>query len=101
MSRPPDKDPGTTEVVRWGVGCLVAASATVGMLILVFLVAVVLQPPAWVQVVAALALAAGGVTLAWLVVSALAQTRADRAERSQSLRQVPPASPPPDQEQEE
>jgi hypothetical protein len=94
MSRPPGKDPGSTEVVRWGVGCVVAAAALVGMLILVFLIAVALSPPAWVQVLAALALAAGGVTLAWLVASALAQARADRARGLKQVRDQDKEPPP-------
>jgi hypothetical protein len=61
--------------VRWGVGCLVAAAAMVGVLALVFVIALVVQPPAWVQVVLGLGMAGGGVVLAWLVASALGRSR--------------------------
>jgi hypothetical protein len=49
----------------------VAAAALVGVLALVFLVALLLQPPAWVQVVLGVGLGAGGLVLAWLVAAAL------------------------------
>jgi hypothetical protein len=64
--------------VRWTVGCLVAAAATVGVLILVLLVTLALQPPAWVQVLVGLGLTGGGGLLAWLVASALGQSRSQR-----------------------
>lgn len=57
--------------VRWTVGCLVGAVSIVGLLILVLLVAVVLSPPTWIQVVLGVALALGGVAFAWLVATAL------------------------------
>lgn len=57
--------------VRWTVGCLVASLATVGILILVFLVAIALSPPTWVQVVLGVGLAIGGAIFAWLIASAL------------------------------
>jgi hypothetical protein len=66
-----DEEVLTRPEVRWGVGCLVAAAAMVGVLALVFLVALVLQPPAWVQVVLGVGLGAGGLVLAWLVAAAL------------------------------
>jgi hypothetical protein len=43
----------------------------VGVLALVILVALVLQPPAWVQVVMGVGMAAGAVMLAWVVAAAL------------------------------
>ena len=57
--------------LRWTVGCLVAALATVGVLILVFLIAIALSPPTWVQVVLGVGLAIGGAIFAWLIASAL------------------------------
>jgi hypothetical protein len=66
-----DEEVLTRPEVRWGVGCLVAAAAMVGVLALVFVIALVLQPPAWVQVVLGVGMAVGAVVLAWLVASAL------------------------------
>jgi hypothetical protein len=70
----------------------VAGVALIGMVVLVFFVAFYLEPPEWVQVVAALGLAAGAATLAWLVSSALAQARGDRATPDH-LKPVPPTTP--------
>ena len=69
-----------TDVIRWGVGCAVGAAAMIGVAILVFLVALALQPPTWVQVVLGIVLAIGATVLAWLV--ARAWTPSDRKERS-------------------
>ncbi len=63
--------------VRWTVGCLVGSLATVGILILVALIAIALSPPTWVQVVLGFGLACGGAVFAWLIASALAQWRSD------------------------
>ena len=60
---------------RWTLGCLVGAAALVGVLVLVLLVTLALQPPEWVQVVAGLGLVGGGALLAWLVASALGRSR--------------------------
>lgn len=57
--------------VRWGLGCLLGGVAMTGLLILVFLIAIALEPPAWVQVILALALVGAGGTLAVLVATAL------------------------------
>lgn len=67
--------------VRWGVGCLIAASALTGMLILVLLLTFALEPPVWVQVAIGVALVGGGALLAWLVASALGQSRGDGRRR--------------------
>ena len=69
---------GYQPALRWTLGCLVGAAAVVGLLILVLLVALALQPPAWVQVLVGVALVAGGATLAWLVASALGRSREGR-----------------------
>lgn len=61
--------------VSWGVGCLVGALSTVGVLILVALVAIALSPPTWVQVVLGVVLAVGGAVFAWLIATALGQRR--------------------------
>lgn len=60
---------------RWGVGILVGVAAMVGMLILVLLIAIALQPPAWVQVALGVGLVAGGGFLTWLVAAALGRSR--------------------------
>jgi hypothetical protein len=65
-------DPLQRPEVRFGVGCLVALAAIAGSLVLVFLVAFALSPPAWVQMLLGVALVAGGAVLGWLVASALA-----------------------------
>ena len=70
---------------------MVASAALIGSLILVFLVAVALQPPAWVQVLLGIGLAIGGAVLAWLIASALGQSRA----REEAGRAVHEQEPPP------
>ena len=65
---------------RWTVGCLVGAAAIVGSLMLVLLVALALQPPEWVQVLAGILLAGGGALLAWMVAAALGQSRRRRRD---------------------
>lgn len=75
-------DERTTSEFHWGVGCLVAAAAMVGLLILTLLVALALQPPQWVQVLLGIGLAIGGAALAWLVASSLGKSRADRDDKA-------------------
>jgi threonine/homoserine/homoserine lactone efflux protein len=68
--------------VSWTLGCLVGAAALVGVLILVLLVTLALQPPEWAQVVVGIGLVAGGAVLAWLVASALGRSRSrDRTRK--------------------
>ena len=55
---------------RWAVAFAVGGAATIGVVILVFLVALALQPPAWVQVVVGVVLAVGAAIFTWLVASA-------------------------------
>ena len=74
----PEAEP-RTDVVRWGVGCAVGIAAMIGVAILVFLVALALQPPTWVQVVLGIVLVIGAAVLAWLV--ATAWSSSDRKER--------------------
>ena len=64
----PDAD--GRDVTRWMVGCAVGAAATIGVGILVFLIALALQPPAWVQIVVGVGLALGATVFTWLVASA-------------------------------
>ena len=67
---------------RWGLGCLVGATALAGVLILVIAVQILLtlewNPPTWVQVTLGVVMAVGGSLFAWLLASALARgTRGD------------------------
>lgn len=80
VSRPEQsepKDPFERPEVRWGVGCLTALTAVVGLMILVFLVAIALEPPDWLQVLMGIGLVAGGAALAWLVATALGRGKDD------------------------
>ena len=73
MSRQPQsRSPSTQawDATSWLVGCALGAVATTGIVILVFLVALVVQPPTWVQVALGVGLALGGAIFAWLVASA-------------------------------
>ena len=54
----------------WLVGCAVGAAAMTGIVIFVFLLALALQPPAWVQILIGVSLALGGAVFAWLIASA-------------------------------
>lgn len=75
-------DDRVTSEIHWGLGCLVAAAAMVGLLILTLLVALAFQPPQWVQVLLGIGLALGGAALAWLVASSLGRARSDREDRA-------------------
>lgn len=74
--------------LRWGAGCLVAAAAMVGAVILLMYVAFTFDLPVWAQRLLGVGLTLGGALLAWLVVSALAQNR---------QKHTPPVAPVPDQ----
>lgn len=65
--------------VRWTLGCLVGAAAVVGTFMLALLVTLALEPPEWVQILVGLVLTAGGAVLAWLVATALGQSRRRRS----------------------
>jgi hypothetical protein len=72
MSRQP-QGRGTSQewdATSWLVGCALGAVATTGIVILVFLVALVVQPPVWVQIALGGGLALGGAVFAWLIASA-------------------------------
>ena len=75
--------------VKWGVGCLVAAAAMVGLVILLMYVAFTFDLPVWAQIALGVGLTLGGGLLSWLVVSALGQSRSKAADRA-------PISPVPD-----
>jgi protein-S-isoprenylcysteine O-methyltransferase Ste14 len=75
--QPPEEGasrPDVDSAVQWGVGCLVATAALVGVALMVLLLAFYLQPPTWVQVVLGVVLAVGGALLAWLVATALGRS---------------------------
>lgn len=80
--------------LRWTFGCLVAFVGMTGLVILVFLVALALQPPEWVQVLVGIGLACGGAILAWLVAAALRQSRSTEGIRNRGReengRRLPP-----------
>jgi hypothetical protein len=85
--------------VRWGLGCLVGGLALGGTLILVLIVALIVQPPPWLQVVLGVALAAGATSFAWLFSSALrrgderrrqAASNAGRGSSPSAPQEVPP-----------
>ena len=83
MSRQPQSRRTSAEgwdATSWLVGCALGAVATTGIVILVFLVALALQPPTWVQIALGGGLALGGAVFAWLIASAW-RTRA-REERN-------------------
>jgi threonine/homoserine/homoserine lactone efflux protein len=81
---PPEEGSNRSDVdsaVQWGVGCLVAAAALVGVVLMVLLLAFYLQPPTWVQVVLGVVLAVGGALLAWLVATALGRSQGESRRR--------------------
>ena len=59
--------------VRWLIGVVVGLTAMLGLMILVVLVSLALEPPAWIQIVIGVVLVAFACLLAWLVASALGQ----------------------------
>lgn len=80
------QEPDVRAGLQWGIGCLVGSAALGGTLILVLLVAVIVQPPAWLQIVLGVALAAGATAFTWLFTSAL--RRSDQIEGAQRPRPV-------------
>lgn len=59
--------------VRWTIGIVVGLTAMVGLMILVVLVSLALEPAAWVQILMGVVLVAVACVLAWLVASALGE----------------------------
>jgi ABC-type nickel/cobalt efflux system permease component RcnA len=59
--------------VRWTIGIVVGLTAMTGLLILVLLVAVALEPPVWLQITMGVFLVGVACVLAWLVSAALAE----------------------------
>ncbi len=74
------------DLVRWFVAFGVGAAATIGIVILVFLVSLALQPPTWVQIVLGVILAAGAAIFTWLVAKAWPSRdrSGSRAQQTQS-----------------
>ena len=77
VERPPERD----EIVAWGAGCAIGGAATLGILILVFLLFLAIEPPTWVQVAIGTALAAGGAVLSWLIAQSLGRRPPSRSGR--------------------
>ncbi|MDQ3987514.1 MAG: hypothetical protein M3280_13580 [Actinomycetota bacterium] len=63
--------------MRWGVGCLVAGVALLGVVLLVGVISFYVQPPTWVQILVGAVVALGAVVLAWLVAAAVGRARAE------------------------
>src|SRR5918998_525809 len=59
--------------MRWVIGVVVGLTAMLGLMILVALVSIALEPPAWMQIVMGVALVGVSGLLTWLVASALGQ----------------------------
>ena len=59
--------------VRWTIGIVVGLTAMVGLMILVILVSLALEPPAWIQIVMGVFLVAVACILTWLVAAALGE----------------------------
>jgi hypothetical protein len=59
--------------VRWTIGIVVGLTAMVGLMILVVLVSIALEPAAWVQIAMGVFLVAVACVLAWLVAAALGE----------------------------
>lgn len=83
-------EPDLRTSLQWGLGCLVGGAALGGTVILVFLVAIAVQPPVWVQIVIGLVLVAGSIVLAWLYTSALRRSEESSSRGRVSLRSEPP-----------
>ncbi len=83
-SRRGEEQTDNPDLLKWAVAMGVGGAATIGILILVFLVSLALQPPIWVQVVVGVILAVGAAIFTWLV--AKAWTSPDRSEQSRGPR---------------
>jgi threonine/homoserine/homoserine lactone efflux protein len=72
--------------VRWTIGIVVGLTAMVGLMILVVLVSLALEPPSWLQIVMGVVLVAVACVLAWLVASALGERDRRRTRDEVELR---------------
>ena len=64
-----------SDEVRWGLGCLIAAAAITGVVILLMYVAFTFDLPEWAQIVLGVGLTFGGALLTWLIFTATGQSR--------------------------
>jgi threonine/homoserine/homoserine lactone efflux protein len=64
-----------SDEVRWGLGCLIAAAAMTGFVILLMYVAFTLDLPEWAQILLGVGLTLGGGLLTWLIFTATGQSR--------------------------
>lgn len=75
-----DRDGPMRPEVRWTIGIVVGLTALTGLMILVVLVSLALEPPAWLQIVMGVVLVAVACVLAWLVAFALGARDSRRAQ---------------------
>ena len=75
-------DPDLQTGLQWGIGCLVGGAALTGGAILVVLVSIAAEPPAWLQILLGLALVGGAICLSWLFTMALRRSHDNAARRS-------------------
>lgn len=61
--------------VRWGLGCLLSGIGFAGLLIIVLWVAILTQPPAWLQVALGLGIVVGAALFTWILASAFGASR--------------------------
>lgn len=61
--------------VRWGLGCLLSGIGFAGLLIIVLWVAILTQPPAWLQVTLGLGIVVGAALFTWILASAFGAAR--------------------------
>jgi hypothetical protein len=64
-----------SDEVRWGLGCLIAAAAMTGFVILLMYVAFTFDLPEWAQILLGVGLTLGGGLLTWLIFTATGQSR--------------------------
>ena len=83
---PRDSHDSMRPEVRWTIGVVVGLTAMVGLMILVILVSLALEPPAWLQVAMGVGLVAVSGVLAWLVAAALGQRDKRHARDEVNLR---------------
>lgn len=75
------RDHKQDSLVGWGMAVLVASAALIGLVILVLLVALALQPPAWAQILVGVLIVVGAVSFAWLLQAAWRSSRDDEQRR--------------------
>jgi hypothetical protein len=79
--------------VRWTIGIVVGLTAMTGLLILVVLVFIALEPPDWLQIVMGIFLVGVACVLAWLVSAALADRDRRLRDEIEARRNAPRSSP--------